>query len=347
MATIDTGHLRHFVAVAETGSFHKAAQICHLTQPAITKSIQRMESWLGYALFDRGAHLELTAFGKLLLEQARKALLQFDDLQHEAELLRNLAIGELTIGAGPLMAESIVGPAAGRLLTQHPNLRVTIHVDNFNQFPERLRRREMDLFIADITLIEGDQDFEIIEVPPQEGVWFCRPGHPLAGQRSVSLEEFFRYPIVLPMLTPWAREWLVKNHPSGDRERAEQFRPALVCSHFSTLKAAVRNSDCLSGAIAAAMVDEFAEGRFVPVDLKAPKLYSKPGIVSLKGRSFSPTALALMAEVKEQFSGLSRPAETAHHASPITASVPEPTPVLRERFAATGQAPRRKAGAAR
>ena len=40
----------------------------------------------------------------------------FDDLLHEADLFRNLTIGELTIGAGPLMAESIVGPAVGRLL---------------------------------------------------------------------------------------------------------------------------------------------------------------------------------------------------------------------------------------
>jgi DNA-binding transcriptional LysR family regulator len=345
MATIDTGHLRHFVAVAETGSFHKAAQLCHLTQPAITKSIQRMESWLGYALFDRGAHLELTAFGRLLLEQARKALLQFDDLQHEAELFRNLAIGELTIGAGPLMAESIVGPAAGRLVTRHPNLRVTIHVDNFNQFPDRLRRRELDLFIADITLIEGDPDFDIIEVQPQEGVWFCRPGHPLAGQRSVSLEEFFRYPIILPMLTPWAKEWLVKHHPGGNG-KAGEFRPALVCSHFSTLKAAVRNSDCLSGAIPAALADEFAEGRFVPIDLEAPKLYSKPGIVSLKGRSFSPTALALMAEMKEQLSGLSCPAGAVKLENENPASAP--TPVLRERFAtAAGQTPRRTAGVPR
>jgi DNA-binding transcriptional LysR family regulator len=289
--------------------------MCHLTQPAITKSIQRMESWLGYTLFDRGAKLELTALGKLMLEQARKALLQFDDLQHEAELFRNLALGELVIGAGPLMGESIVGPAAGRLLEQHPNLRVTIHVDNFSQFPERLRRREVDLFIADISLIKDEADFEIIEVPRQECVWFCRPGHPLAAQRSVSLEEFFRYPIVLPLLTPWVREWMEKHRPSANSNgnghghgKHAPFHPAILCSHFSTLKAAVRHSDCLSGALLSATAQEFSEGRLTPIALDAPKLYSNPGIVSLKGRSFSPAALALIAEMKEQFATLTRQA---------------------------------------
>lgn len=307
MSAIEIRHVRHFLAVAETGSFQKAAKAVHLSQPAITKSIQRMEQWYGYKLFDRGAKLELTDFGRLLLEQGRKTLLNFNDLQHEADLFRNLSIGELTIGAGPLMAESIVGPAVGRLLTRYPQLRITVHVDNFAQFPERLRHRELDFFIADVTAIKSDVAFEIAAVPPQEGVWFCRPGHPLAGRRSVSLEEMFSYPLVLPKQPTWLAAWFVENYPAQAKGRGGQFHPALTCSHFSTLKAVVQTSDAISGAIPAALANDFREGRFVPLLLDAPKLYSNPGIVSLKGRSLSPATLALIAEIEQLVAELARP----------------------------------------
>lgn len=330
MTPIETRHLRHFVAVAETGNYQKAARQVHLSQPAVTKSIQRMEHWFGYKLFDRGAKLELTDFGRLLLEQARKTLLHFDDLQHEADLFRNLTIGELTIGAGPLMAESIVGPAVGRLLARYPQLRVTVHVDNFAQFPERLRHRELDFFIADITAIKADAEFEIVAVPPQAAVWFCRPGHPLAGRRSVSLSEMFSYPIVLPMQTTWLAAWFAEHYPARAQTRRGPFCPALTCSHFSTLKAVVENSDAISGATPAALTNDFREKRFVPLPLNAPKLYTNPGIVSLKGRGLSPAALALIAEIKEQMAELARPASESVRrvkSSPLPPLFPPLVPV--------------------
>lgn len=325
MTPIETRHLRHFVAVAETGNFQKAAREVHLSQPAVTKSIQRMEHWFGYKLFDRGTKLELTDFGRLLLAQARKTLIHFDDLQHEANLFRNLAIGELTVGAGPLMAESIVGPAVGRLLERQPNLHITVQVDNFAQFPERLRHRELDLFIADVTQIKGESEFEIMAVPAQEGVWFCRPGHPLAGRRSVTLDDFFRYPIVLPMLTTWLAAWFAENYPAGRREKSGPFRPALSCSHFSTLKAVVQNSDAICGAAPTALASDFRQKRFVRVPLNAPRLYTNPGIVSLKGRSLSPAALALIGEIQEEMMNSTSAGAGSRALSPRTkANSPRP-----------------------
>lgn len=311
MTPIELRHLRHFVAVAETGSFHGAAKAVHLSQPAVTKSIQRLEGWFGHKLFERGAKVELTGLGRLLLEQARRTLLSFDDLQHEAGLYVNADVGELTVGAGPLMAEGIVGPAVGRLLDRHPRLCVTVQVDNFGQFPERLRERKLDFFIADVSAIESDPDFEIRTIPPQAGIWFCRPGHPLAGKRSVSLREFFSYPIVLPMLPAWLDAWFAKHQPKG--RRAEPFRPALLCSHFSTLKAVVRHSDAISGAIPAALSQDLREARFVPLALSAPEVRARPGIVWMRGRSLTPPAIALISEIE-------RLAAEAGHGAPVPAS---------------------------
>src|SRR5512135_1186590 len=116
---IETRHLQHFAAVAEAGSFRKAARKLCLSQPALTKSIQRLEELLGEKLFDRGRTVEMTPFGQLMQQQSGRVLAGLGDLAREAELFRGLEKGELRVGVGPFMAHSIVGPAVGRLLAKH------------------------------------------------------------------------------------------------------------------------------------------------------------------------------------------------------------------------------------
>ena len=69
---IDTRHLQHFLAVAEAASFRKAARKLYLSQPALTKSIKRLEESLGEKLFDRERGVELTPFGRLMHEHSRR-----------------------------------------------------------------------------------------------------------------------------------------------------------------------------------------------------------------------------------------------------------------------------------
>ncbi len=66
--------LRHLVALAQTGSFSKAAQAQFLTQPALSRSIRALEDDLGMALFDRvGRRIELTPFGRETLARAHSS----------------------------------------------------------------------------------------------------------------------------------------------------------------------------------------------------------------------------------------------------------------------------------
>ena len=77
--------LRHLVALAESGSFSRAAERVHLTQPALSRSIQSLEEELGGSLFDRiGRRAELTAVGREILERARQLVLDAQDLNERA-----------------------------------------------------------------------------------------------------------------------------------------------------------------------------------------------------------------------------------------------------------------------
>jgi DNA-binding transcriptional LysR family regulator len=108
---IETRLLQQVVILAEVRSYAKAAKILHLSQPALSRSIQQLESRIGQRLFDRlRRQIQLTEVGLLFVNRARDLLARGDDLEREVSLLNGSRGGQLTIGAGPYPAELILKP---------------------------------------------------------------------------------------------------------------------------------------------------------------------------------------------------------------------------------------------
>jgi DNA-binding transcriptional LysR family regulator len=299
MAEIDLRHLQYFVAAAESRSFVRAAKLVNVSQPAITKSIQRMENWFGHALFERGAQLKLTAFGEAMIGDAKRVLAGFDELRQAASQFGKNWVASLRIGAGPLIAETLVGTAVGRLLGQHPGIDVIIHVDQYAVFPDMLRDRRIDFFIADVTELKESGDLLIRKLAPSRFRWFCRKGHPLAKRAAVSFPDVLAYPVVLPELPVWAREWFAGHMPRGTLPSAisPPFHLSVICSHFSTLKSIVQESDAVSALTELALHRKPYIREFAVIDFAGLTPSSNPGIVTLKKRPLSPAALRLIEEV--------------------------------------------------
>ena len=98
-------HLRQLqcaLALAEYGHFGKAADAIGITQSGLTQSIARLESHYGVALFDRQRDgVRPTALGEVLLDDARIIIARLDDTSRRIQLMSELDIGELSIGADP------------------------------------------------------------------------------------------------------------------------------------------------------------------------------------------------------------------------------------------------------
>lgn len=299
MAEIDLRHLRYFVAAAECRSFVKAAKLVNVSQPAITKSIQRMEAWFGQVLFERGAELKLTAFGEAMIADAKRVLGDFDELRRSAGRFGQDWVGTLRIGAGPLIAETLLGMAVGRLLDTCPGLRAIIHVDHYGVFPEMLRDRRLDFFIADISELKAGGDLTIRPLAPSRFRWFCRKGHPLAKRKAVSFADVLTYPVVLPQLPVWALEWFAGQLPrvKASSGGVSPFHPSVTCSHFSTLKNIVLESDAVSALTELALRRKSYAREFAVIDYTGTTPSSHPGIVTLKKRPPSTAALRLIEEV--------------------------------------------------
>ena len=93
--------LRHLIAVVEHGSFSRAAEAVHLTQPALSRSIQALEAEVGAAVLERNrGAIEPTDVGRLLLTHARQLDSATRDLERDIALTQGLELGELRIGVG-------------------------------------------------------------------------------------------------------------------------------------------------------------------------------------------------------------------------------------------------------
>ena len=286
--------IQYFAVVAQARSLSDAARQLGITQPALTASIRKLEAELGLVLFDREPRFELSIQGREFLPHVENMLARAQDLQREAALLQSGESGDLRVACGPTVADGLMGPALAGVMARHPGVRVHVHVGPFRDLPAMLKARTIDLFVADYTLLESDSELEIQPLDPQEIVFFCRAGHPMARKRTVSPDEFFAYPHVGPDLPAWAESWL-RHHRPGHHGSGEL---SLRCSHHALLKTVVLSSDAVSGAPLAVIAPELKSGSLVVVKLELPKMITRAGVVIFKGRSLSQAAQTLISQLK-------------------------------------------------
>jgi DNA-binding transcriptional LysR family regulator len=294
----DIRGLRHLIAVAEHGHFGKAGRAERISQPALTKSIQRLEKDLGVKLLDRSRkRVRPTGVGQVVIERARVVLSGVTELRREVDLLAGREIGELTVGVGPAMAESFVTLAIARLAEKRPLARIVVRVDHWGQLSEWLNDERIDLYVADTAHSRRDRRVEVVPTPPEYLVWFCSEHHPLAATRSVTRKQLLQYPLVTPRMPDWARRWFAQVvDPKQELDPARRYS-TVECENYTMLKRMVLAGNCLSAALRSTIADELAQGTLVELRVKAPKLRTNAGIVYLRDRTLSPLAEALIEEL--------------------------------------------------
>lgn len=290
--------LQHLLSLDQHRHFGRAAQAVGLSQPALSKSLQRLEQELGVRLFDRSrAGVVPTAVGQQVIRQAHRLVSSAEDMKRIVDLMRGIKIGSISVGVGPAMSESFVTAAIARIADQHPRARMSVRVDHWKQLSEWLLDGELDLFIADITEATQDSRLTCIPLPTERFVWFCRRAHPLAGRRSVSRKDMVEYPLATPKMPDWARRWFAEASADESGEVSPGSVATIECENYSMLKQIVLSSDCISAALPSTIESELKAETVSVLRLKAPQLETTAGIVQLRDRTPSPLAQALISEV--------------------------------------------------
>lgn len=209
--------LRHFSELAETLNFRAAAEHVHLTQPAFTRSIARLERELGTQLFVRDKRsVELTPAGSALLGQVRALLSEADALERAARAMGQTIHRELHIGLyGTALAE-LTHPVLLTFAQRYPDVEVVVHDVAFDRGIEPLVSGELD-----VGLLRAQTDIPSITAVPlfTEPAAFQLPdSHPLSHERSVYATDLVDDSWAgLPATTPpeWGRFFVCADQLDG------------------------------------------------------------------------------------------------------------------------------------
>lgn len=151
--------LRHFTLVAQHGTLTAAARHAHVTQPALTASLQRLEAQMGARLFDRGpGGATLTAAGAALLPRARAALAAVDEGRRAVAEVMGLTAGSVRVGAGATVCTYYLPRTLAKFREAHPSVQILLREASPEDLLDALEAGELDLVILARVLRRGGGD---------------------------------------------------------------------------------------------------------------------------------------------------------------------------------------------
>ncbi|WP_029891240.1 LysR family transcriptional regulator [Polycyclovorans algicola] len=282
---MDTQLLTAFIEVADSQSFTRAADVLHLSQPAVSKRITALEDQIGRPLFDRvGRNISLTDAGHTLLPYARKVLQDIEDGRRALSQLEGHVSGRLSIGTSHHIGLHRLPPVLGAYTRDYPQVDLDIHF--------------MDSEVACDAVLAGKLELGIVTLPLQSlphlqsrAVWpdpltvVCAASHPLAQSRKTSLKQLAEHPAVLPDAATYTHRIITE----AFKARGVAPRVRLATNYLETLKMLV--SIGLGWSV---LPDSMIDDSLIRLQIPGLAMSRQLGMVWHERRTLSGAAQALM-----------------------------------------------------
>jgi len=199
---LENFRLKVFRTVAEAMSFRKAAEMLHLSQPAVSQQIRALEEEARVRLFDRaggdghGSQIALTEAGRVLLGYANRAAAVMAEAERALASLNHEVTGELRLGASTTVAQYLLPRILGAFLKQYPHVRMSVVSGNTEEIAEAVAEEKVALGI-----IEGPpmrRDVKTEPMAPDELVLIVSPSHMWAQRKgAIPVEDLGTVPLLL------------------------------------------------------------------------------------------------------------------------------------------------------
>lgn len=299
--------LRQAQALAEHGSFTRAAESLDITQPSLSRGIKELETRVGLPLFSRSrAGHEPTDFGRVFLLHAVDVMRRVGDLEREVALAKGLASGEVSVGMGPYAAEFLLPDCTARFAAAHPTVRLRVSMGDPAVMARLLRSRTVDIAVAESTVVEDAAAFEIVaRLDPVAGFALVRKEHPLTRQVNPEIGDLLNYPFAqVVMLPPRLLKPILASRRGPASRPAVPF-PAIECPTAHLASRIVAESDAFTFASLGVVRDDLELGRLVPL-LQPAWLQAEWNIVRLRSRTPSPAINGFVEELQRSHAAMVR-----------------------------------------
>jgi DNA-binding transcriptional LysR family regulator len=304
---MDVRQLRNMLAIIEEGSLGKAALRLNMSQPALTKSIQRLEKHLGVRLFERDIRgMKPTFYAESLTGYAKAACIGLSgrlrpssramaEAESQIAAPRNGTEGVITVAGPPLITTELLPPTLVRLSQERPKLQVRVVAQNKNLFTDLLEG-QFSLVVAMLYNEMPKQGLAKQWLFDDRLVLVMRPDHPLAKRRKIKPDDLVDQKWVFADSDTWSQRRLrlyFEQHALPlPRARVESREPAIM-------KSIVMISDHI-GMIAKLGVErEIAKGLLKCIEIDSPLMLRPIGIVRRENEPMSPAVKSLVRILQE------------------------------------------------
>lgn len=283
---VSLSKLRQLATVARCGSFSRAAEELHISQPALSRSVAAIERRCGFPIFNRLGHgVQPSSAGAQLLSQAEPLLQSMRVFHSNLDLLAAGKTGSLRVGLPPLLASELLSDFAREFFDQSAQTELRVSIRAGPLLLDELRNDAIELLFFAQTQIDPGPEFQVKPVGFICPTCVVRRDHPLADRRNLTIADLSAY--------PWASS--VEPPAMGELLNPARF----ICDNYHILRDAVLHTDLVCICTKAFVANDVAEGKLCEViveDFLPPE--SPIYMATLQGRILSPLALAAVRRIE-------------------------------------------------
>lgn len=187
--------LKAFLTVARFGSFTSAAQVLHISQPALTVQIQQLERSLNLRLFDRDTrHVVLTPSGRLFAPMFQRLFMELETIIDNAQNFSELKQGIIRLGSIPSIATTYLPETISAFREKYPQVSFDLRDANGYGVVEMVRSGEVEFGVTNAD--QKSAELDAIELYEEDIHVVCPKSHPIASAKTATLNQIAEYPLI-------------------------------------------------------------------------------------------------------------------------------------------------------
>ncbi len=260
--------LQVFHAVARLLSFTKAAEVLHMTQPAVTFQIRQLEEQFDTRLFDRAHNrVSLTEAGHVAFDYAERIFEQYAEMENAITEITGNISGSLTLGASTTISEYMLPALLGDFNAKNPEVRLRLRVSNTEGIVSMVENNVIDLGVVEgpVTnknlVVEVCRKDDLVAVVPTD--------HELAKQKTVSVKKLVKYPFICREEGSGTRDVIIE-HMKNQGLGKHALKACLELGSPEAVKGAVESGMGISVMSSVSIAKELKLGTLKAIPLDPP-----------------------------------------------------------------------------